>query len=463
MRQNSRLGAFGTTLSMTFGWQCLYGPCVTILGLILFSNVSMDSDERPGSIAIVDDRPFVWKYAPGAGWSLWNLDGQPPQGTEPRAVALGATLLSRASQNQVDSSSFLSRESWSMNSFLLGTNFTERWFVIKEKVGDHDTIYLVSYSNHSRRPIRYIGTKGSSATMPPLEERFQPLDATRSLFNEMGTNPAGGGHVSMLATAPPIYDTSVKQYLGLLSQNGLQSINVDDGSSKQLISSSTLYTLASSTNYEYERGGVIYKRDPEGTALFLRSTDTLYVIRNFEISGEFAIPEALRERDFTAIQVKPKVIYYASSDGDLTSAPYPNELLLCNTDGKILETHKVNQPPYIKNGHPLWYLPVIVICPSPLIIPAILMSPEPEPFLRTSEKLKILWPAILLLSLCGVASAVGAWKLAPRYSGAPAKWGWLVYVLIFGLPGLVGYLMHYRHKRRPVVEPATLLGTEVFA
>ncbi|MDB5341243.1 MAG: hypothetical protein JWN70_6862, partial [Planctomycetaceae bacterium] len=124
---------------------------------------------------------------------------------------------------------------------------------------------------------------------------------------------------------------------------------------------------------------------------------------------------------------------------------------------------KILQPPRRETVSKWDEFAMTALYPSPLLILATAgmdLAYWRTPIWQLIEKYAA---AIVLLLVCGLLSSIAAWKLAPRFSGAPAEWGWLVFIFFMGLPGLVGYLMHFRRRIRPMLEPATRLGTEIMA
>jgi hypothetical protein len=434
MRNQTLPGRFGVILSMTLGWQILYLLCIAVLGSIVANSGEMNPALLPSNIAIVNGQPYKWKWVPTMGWSLSTMDDQPLPASERRSVMLGATLLSRAAHDSLVSDALFPVESWSMNGFFRAVNVAEPWYIIQEKVGDHFTVYLAGYSNRTRAPIRYLGAKGESSTVPPPEDRFRPLSGSRSMFNDMGTIVVNNRVRGLLDTTSG-QEASVRENFLLITQEGLEAINIRTGKTVQILPSNTLYTMASPTNYKHEFGGMSVDPGDGSVTLLLRTSDMVYTLKNLEVTAQTLIPQELRNRDFTILPVSSDVIYYALYQGENALGQAPNQLFKCDSSGHILETYAVKQPEYrndfLRRSR---YLPIVMFCASPLTIAGVFAGLEPTPELTTAELLQIAWPAILVLIACGAGSAFAAWKLAPRFSGAHAQFGWLAYVFVFALP-----------------------------
>jgi hypothetical protein len=99
-----------------------------------------------------------------------------------------------------------------------------------------------------------------------------------------------------------------------------------------------------------------------------------------------------------------------------------------------------------------------------------------------AETLALAWPTLILVALLAAGLAVWSWRRHQAY-GAPYAVVWFLFVLVLGVPGLVGYLFYRAwpvraacpscgretprdreaclHCRTPFPQPAPL-GIEVF-
>lgn len=69
---------------------------------------------------------------------------------------------------------------------------------------------------------------------------------------------------------------------------------------------------------------------------------------------------------------------------------------------------------------------------------------------------RFLWP-IIVVTLTAIALAAWCFRRHRRYA-QPGVWMWCLFVLLLGVPGLIGYLLH---RRWPVCETCSACGRRV--
>lgn len=456
MRQDTLLGRLGTALSFTAGFQVEYLVGLILLSFFVVKNVPADPANMPLAIVIADGQPVTRLFSyidPSNKWDFRTLDGQPIQLREKQRLMWGGTLLVSEAYPQP---LFTRQASWSITGLLLNENQSEPWYFVRRLEGARQTGYFVAYSNFTRAPVRYLGTQGSSTTMPSPDQQFQ-LRSSADILTEQGVlSGYQGGMYPLIGS------------LSLLTSDGCYRVDLKNQTTKKIISATDLVGMSRLTTMQHELGNFGQSVSP-AEPLLVRGPDTIYQFVNDQIIAQYKIPAELIDRGCNVYPVDKNTIYYAATLGKKIHSMYvPHDLLKCDAAGQTLQTWKIKQPensaydntsaPQLSN-----YLLGILLFPAPAEMLFTLGFDSPGPHLTRLDLVRIIWPSLLLLIVCGVLSAIGAWLLAPRFSGAPLEWGWLAFVFVFGLPGLIGYLMHFRHRRRAVLEPAPKLGNEVFA
>ncbi len=452
MRFDTFLGRLGAVCLLSLGYQVLHITVAIVLATMSPQGVKLPPEQQPTTIGISDGRPLLWHADYGLGsWEFRSPDGQPVKVREKQPFASGVHLFTN---DEVTVSNF---GGWSTVGFVIDRNYTEPWFFIQETVGQNVTGYFVAYSSRTRLPTLYLGANGQSATLPSPDQRFQLLRGNWDVVTDEGNVLASYSYaVSGFATAGRI---------SILTKSGLEYVDIKARTVSRVVASDNLSSLGSTRQQEFVHGYLSQKTLSDDDPMLVRSSDTVFQIDHEKIATRYTIPESLRKKWFTAYPVDANTIYYATTLGTERRASFnPRNLFECDGSGGIRKTWNVSQPPKEFYSHRnLDYLAIAAIFPTPLHIVGSLVALNPTEGIDRAELIREVWPSFLVVLLCGILSAIGAWQLSPRFSGAPVQWGWLIFVFVFGLPGLVGYLMHFRRRRRPLLEPAAQFGTEVFA
>lgn len=191
----------------------------------------------------------------------------------------------------------------------------------------------------------------------------------------------------------------------------------------------------------------------------------------------FEIPEGLREQYFTAYQIQPTKVALVTSTPVADLSPKlvhfgeRKVTVVDQASGQVASTGTVRLE---NRGYSGWGLRATtnleVICaPAPVFTGAMILlgrAPSssflPTYGLRLLWSMQFFWPAFLAACIVGVCCTVLlAWHRAQRR--LPRSFGWMLFAFLFGLPGLIGYLLHRPWPSKRVLPAPQLTGTEVFA
>lgn len=462
MRSDPPLARLGVTLSFAIGFQVLY---VLGLGLVLTFVVNQqrpaDATTFPRSVILADGQPLVSRGRWLGKWSdCHTLDGREVKLKEKQPVIFGVDL--NANSARVNRRPGEQSASWSTVGFTVGRSSSQPWYVIHEFDGRDHTAYFVNYSNATHSVLTYLGTNGESATVPPQDQRFQLMSGAQSVTSEDGLSLLeydSGPLLEEYARGGVVVYTSIY----LLTKGGLDRVDLSTRRVSRVVTANDLESLSPLMTHEFDTRYASLSQVSSSRALLVRGSDTLFQIENDQVLAKYQIPGTLQNQPFSVYTVSADTIFYGTSHGGNSASYAPNQLFQSDPSGRILKEWEIPQPPPSTGTSVGQQLSMAVAMPTPLQIPGAIIlegiylgTPAREVFNR--------FPMVnVLVILCGILSALGAWQLAPRFSGAPAERSWLVFVFVTGLPGLIGYLMHFRHRRRPPLEPNARLGTEIFA
>ena len=453
MRHDTFLGNCGVTVLFSWGYQVLHILTIAILVWMVPQGSELPPDQYPTSVLISEGRPILVRRS-GNDVIYRSPDGRPLTVQDGQPYSAGAQLAAR-STDRTDVSSV-----WTANLFWNLRNYSEPWYFIREPVGAEIMGYFVAYSGRTRQPVLYLGVNGQSPTVPSPKERFRLVHNWQNVM---------GDHQQPLPTHSEGEVGEQTRGITVMSKTGLHHLNLGKRRVSTIVPSTKLIRIAGlrSERFSQASQGLDYGYGHDVVnPLLLRDDDAVTQISHGKVERSYLIPELLRERAFTAYPADPQTIYYAMSLDEPQDGLYPaRDLLKCDSTGKTLQRWSIGQPPRPDKYAHLNrdYLCIAAAFPTPLQIAGALYFVNSEMGIVRAELARHIWPSFVVVLLCGILSVIAAGKLTPRFSGSPAQWGWLVYVFVLGVPGLVGYLLHFRHRRRPVLEPAPALGTEVFA
>ncbi|MDB5386739.1 MAG: hypothetical protein JWM11_2385 [Planctomycetaceae bacterium] len=467
MRHHTILGQLGTAFSLSLGYLCLHVLGFFFLGVLLQPFFSVPADQLPSRIVVSEGQPLKW-----LPWQLTHtyefatLDGQRVQMREKQSFSVGTSL--NAPKEPWRDAFTLRPVSWNMIQFFLMQDQRTEWYFVQERRGEQFTGYFVVYSHQTRKPIAYIGQDGEMPEPPLSAQRFQlvpgqDLELRADMaYTDGGTTLAYNSQVTALDTG--CFTGNVAQdYVVLMTQRGIEHVHLRNRQVEPILLDKTLVSMASNQLMEYTQGTVVQKSNPGKYTLLVRNVDTVYQYDNQHLTAKYRIPEELRDQVLNVHPIDANTIFY-----EVPIGPQPHlewQLQKRDAGGHILQTEDVRQPGKRRMSVEMQTsMAFAVLNPMPLQSLVTLGVLIREATADRVHFIREVWPSCVLLAICGAVSAFVALWLIPRHGadGTRIHWAWLMYVILLGVPGLVGYLMHFRHRFHAKLAPAPQLGTEIF-
>ncbi|MGA2256110.1 MAG: hypothetical protein ABSG53_15795 [Thermoguttaceae bacterium] len=335
------------------------------------------------------------------------------------------------------------------------------WYFIHDGARDGRG-YFVGYNSQSKLRVGFIGRDGLRPDQPPVEQWF-PMDGVKlasgrafSRYAALGYLYGDGGDSSGEFPARKTDMISGTQLLQVDLRTGSVTMLME---SPDLMAASILATVSTS-----QAAGDDLPRANRHRYLAVRTTDRVLVL---DVAGKqhtaYVLPEELRERSIILYELDEGTALITSSRL-LPDRRSLEELLWIDASGKVLRRAEVflgkGNARYEENE--AWRSALVV--PVPLALAFVTMLGPPVDHLRNglapnyatalAQVLAACWPAFLVVTLLAAALAWYCWCRHHRYC-QPSSVVWFVFVLLLGLPGLVGYLFH---RRWPVLEKCPACG-----
>jgi len=175
----------------------------------------------------------------------------------------------------------------------------------------------------------------------------------------------------------------------------------------------------------------------------------------------YTLPEELRDKTITLYELDAGTALVTSSRR-LPDKGQREELLWIDASGKVLRRAEVSfNEDKGSEERDAWTAALIIpsLIPLALIATSVPLGQEtsglaPDYATALAHSLAVFWPALLTITLL---SAVLAWYCFRRHRRyyQPYSGVWFAFILLTGLPGLVGYLFH---RRWPVLEKCPACG-----
>ena len=340
------------------------------------------------------------------------------------------------------------------------------WYFVDDGARDGRG-YFEGYDSQSRRRTGYIGRSGFRRDRPPVEDWF-PMDG-----DKLASDAAFTQHS---VSAFPIEFNQSQSFnfpgaefpagkVGMISSKKVLEIDLRKGSvttifeSPDVISAEILFTVEK----EKTKGkGETYQNYRE--RLTVRTSDRIVVLgAEGKRQTVFEIPGDLRDQDFTMYELEGGKALL-TTDRPVSKHGNPIDLIWIDGSGKVLrrETAVLNRSYRVDEGSEERSSALLVPAPAMLAFFAAAVFPRDALSSGSAAKysaalahsLTRLAVPLLLVSLLSVILAALCWRRHRRYF-QPASGLWFVFVLLMGLPGLVGYLFH---RRWPVREDCPACG-----
>jgi hypothetical protein len=389
-----------------------------------------------------DGQPLIHRavaYRGGQTDSYKSLDGAEVPPTTDRQI--GAALIV---PREREFGEFPVDASRRVRVFYGGGSQDENWFFVWD--GQHEGHgYFVSFDKKSKLCIGYIGRHGACTARPAQEDCF-PVAG-------VGLADMWSGPCAMFPSGAS-YNGYGTMYVGyfapekihLISGNQLLQVDLLKRSVATMIDSADLVSLGTA---EPKASKAPASAEIRQTLMAVRTADHVLL---FDPSGKqqstFTIPADLRTINFT--------FYDLDNENALLSIE-GDEFVWIDASGNILKRKKVTLENSRRDEGPAKATMLAAIAPAPIMIGVgVAISAAEDAFQGQSSNysaalrktLSWVWPALLAVSILSLVLAWLCYRRQRRFAQTYTI-AWVTFVLIFGLPGLVGYLVY---RRWPVRE-----------
>jgi hypothetical protein len=372
---------------------------------------------------------------------------------------------------------------WRLRPFLDELHPEDVWYFIHDG-RTYGAGYFVGYDKVEKRPIGFIGDKGFSNERPPREEWFAvERHLVRSPLMKLWTSvgvmkrPAGAEldsleksaippHLvfvpsgkelklvdlstrtlrSVLTTPEPIEGVCVAAHLTLFDTLGVSPANSADSPPGK-----------ANRPVEPAPNKAVFPRSNDGAVGVMTAHQIFVLDRDLRQRNVFAVPEeargelelylpqgwavALKSAETTSDHklMRPHMLYKIGADGSIG-------------DGKLVKTQMRDEPPWSERSDSL-------VLPAALPAPAILCFVEPLVIARMELSAGYLdgfsvmtresGLALFVLAMFVVSLAAITWRRGVACSlSLGERFAWTAFVVLFGLGGFVGFLLHRRWPLR---------------
>jgi hypothetical protein len=322
--------------------------------------------------------------------------------------------------------------------------------------------YFVGYDSEARTTLGYIGAQGFQRDLPAHAAHFA-VDG-RLLAGDYGQLRALS-HMGAPVGSEPDVDSIVGQVTPpdvvayLIAQDEVVEVNLTKRLVKPFFKESNLIAVGFTSRLMIP-GAKAREAEKLDRALVARTTDrVIFFGEDGNRRRTLELPEEVRRRPFTVYDAPDgQALVIVAGRGE--PGERIDEIYWLNADparrtSRTVSLRRGEAPP---DPHVQW-LGYAAAAPSPLGLTAsaALITPReqvgwgqaPDYPTAAARTLGDAWPALALTYLVSAALALVSWRWHRRHGGHSAL-VWSAFVLLLGVPGLVGYLCH---RRWPTVVP----------
>jgi hypothetical protein len=393
-----------------------------------------------------------------------SLDGRPAAPESARARIIGAFVSAhgdRPAQGLQD----VNQDGWAGCVYPFADNALPPtyWYFVVVDDNVNGRGYFAGYNAQTRLSAGYLARDGFTSAKPARDAQF-PVDGARfryggTLFGCLGYGQPQG--LSPGGPAEPRSDCTYPPWIFYLHSGG-RMLKID------LVGRTVGTALEADDILSI---GQVFRTEPEG-AYSHRNLQTLAVrhperITHFnpidESTEDWRIPAELRDEEFTFYRVSEQTAFVDVSHSSDPTRRNDHELVWFNKAGEITRREKVSlkglqvTPNGLAATGPFLALPELLFWAC--VIPT--MDAD-QPGGGSLPAFAAIWPGALFI-FCTTAFAVVLTDRKQRRSGMPRSYAWLAFVLLLGMPGYVGFLVHRRWPRHAPIPPQQRSGIEVFA
>ena len=321
--------------------------------------------------------------------------------------------------------------------------------------------YFVGYDSQSKLCVGFIGRDGFRPDQPPVEQWF-PVDGVKLASGRVFPRNAGAGYWNARFSSD-LFNEFPAWKVEMISGTQLLEVDLRQRSVTTLMESTDLIAMGLlETAAKLKAGGEVASARHDKLAV--RTTDQVLL---FDAPGKqhaaYLLPDDLRDRTITLYELD------AGRALVIAGRPHPDrrvpdEVSWIDASGKVLRREEVS----LGGGNPLSEETrariFALIVPSPLLLAFMATVGAPLGDLETgvapnystalAHSLAVFWPVLLVVTLLAAALAWYCCRWQRRYCQSSSI-VWFVFILLLGVPGLVGYLFH---RRWPVLEKCPACG-----
>jgi hypothetical protein len=381
--------------------------------------------ENEGLVILRDGTPIIQsnRYYGVTSNEFHTLDGKEfKRDGQPMLHAESACRLS----GPLSSRHRFPRMSWSQRVKSIDLSNETIWYFVHDGwLQGHG--YFAGYDKQTRLPVGYIGRAGFRPDEPPENDQF-PVDGRR-LCAEQAISHLNWSTTSEEWNA----EGNIANCLYLATEDGVVLVNLASRSARA-VTRDAKFTSISSMN------GLLVIRTPDSVRILQPSGKQL---------SSYPLPPALRsdvDMELFGLAKKRIVLY----DSSCWPVPHPpRDAFWLDADGKIARHEKVNMR---DRGQPDWISPTaqnLIMSMAAVPSPGTLVAGvgfdlwREHDFDRLQRVWPEWWPALLATTIISAVLAVVSYRRQRKYAWSwPGMWA--AFVLLFGVPAYIGYLVH-RH------------------
>jgi hypothetical protein len=329
------------------------------------------------------------------------------------------------------------------------------WFFVHDGKFD-GTGYFVGYDRADSRLIGYIGQSGFTSSPVPAGDQFPvrlDLMSDARFWSSAKLSILGGKLLDQ-----GVRPTEPSRYVTVPARNRLFVVDLSKRTVETIFESPE---IIESFTIPFESRTTAGEDRSKDLIRCVRTTGHLYLLnREHEILRTFSIPTAedgqfpvsLYELDDGAAyaefyrwrictddrNLEPRVVYQIAADGTVTDR---TELTL---ESGMLKWHKQHTASAMR-----WALPVPALLPLAEPFMIVFIDQEHSYAAAAGSMFRTAWPTLLGIVALSALIAAATWRRSRAFALPRSEQvAWVIFVLLVGLPGYVGYRLHRRWPLR---------------
>lgn len=321
--------------------------------------------------------------------------------------------------------------------------------------------YFVGYDSQTRLAVGYLGRDGFTNTMPVRDAQF-PIDGARfryggSLFGCLTSGQTQGFSPGGLVTSRS--DCTYPPWIFYL-HSGAQMLKIDLAGRTvgKAIEADDVLSIGQVVHREPEDA---YSTKNQQTLALRRPDRVTYFNPVDESALDWSIPSELRDKDFTFYPVTEQMAIVDIAHPIDSRQRHEHELVWLNRTGGVTRREQVSLKGYPAATTGFEAAAPFLVLPEPLLWACVLPTIDADQP-RGIPAFADAWQGVLFVSLTTVIAVFLADR-KQRRAGLPRSYAWLAFVLLLGMPGYLGFLVHRRWPRQAMVPPPEMTGSEIFA